>query len=71
MQVRPYDNAEQGIDRVVRSILSWEACGRAERELDYGQLNESLEKRDTARAEDIMHEAVHNAFHHFKEFYAT
>jgi len=71
IQVRPYDNAEQGIDRVVRSILSWEACVRAEKELDYGQLNESLEKRDTARAEDIMREAVHNAFHHFKELYET
>ncbi len=26
MQPRAYDNEEQAIDRVVRSILSWEAC---------------------------------------------
>jgi hypothetical protein len=34
MQVRPYDNEEQGIDRVVRSVLSWEASQAAAKNLD-------------------------------------
>ena len=29
MLTRAYDNTTQGIDRVVRSILSWEACEKA------------------------------------------
>lgn len=70
MQVRPYDNEEQGIDRVVRSILSWEACERAERELDYVELMRSLESRHTAAAEDIMRRAVASASRHFDELYA-
>jgi xylose isomerase len=69
MQVRPYDNAEQGIDRVVRSILSWEACERAERELDYAELMRNLEERETAKAEDIMRSAVASAVKLFDELY--
>lgn len=69
MQVRPYDNAEQGIDRVVRSILSWEACERAERELDYAELMRNLEDRETAKAEDIMRSAVASAAKLFDELY--
>lgn len=70
MQVRPYDNEEQGTDRVVRSILSWEACERAETELDYVELMRSLESRRTAAAEDIMRRAVASASRHFDELYA-
>jgi len=69
MQVRPYDNAVQGTDRVVRSILSWEACELAAAELDRGLLLESLERRETARAEDIMRAAVVTACRHFDELY--
>jgi len=71
MQVRPYDNEEQGLDRVVRSILSWEACRRAEEEMDRGQLLETLAGRQTARAEDIMRSAVVSACRHFEEMYAV
>ncbi len=70
MQVRPYDDAGRGIDRVVRSILSWEACERAERELDYRALLGALERRDTAAAEDIMRHAVASAGRLFDEMYA-
>jgi xylose isomerase len=69
MQVRPYDNAEQGLDRVVRSILSWEACERAADELDKAQLLETLAARETARAEDIMRAVVVEASGHFEEMY--
>ena len=71
MQVRPYDNEEQGLDRVVRSILSWEACRRAAEEMDRGQLLETLAGRQTARAEDIMRSAVVSACRHFEEMYAV
>ena len=49
MQTRAYDNWEQGIDRVVRSILSWEAYEEAARKLDTDQLLTHLANRDTAR----------------------
>ncbi|HRU39937.1 MAG TPA: xylose isomerase [Candidatus Goldiibacteriota bacterium] len=58
MQARAYDNEAQGIDRVVRSILSWEACEAAARELDYKLLNKLLVNRETAKAEDMMRSAV-------------
>jgi xylose isomerase len=69
MQVRPYDNQEQAIDRVVRSILSWEACELAEEEMDSGLLLEYLESRETARAEDLVRETVSSAYRHFDRMY--
>lgn len=65
IQPRPYDNEDQAADRVVRSILSWEACARSARELDYAELATLLEHRQTAQAEDLMREAVINAQQHF------
>ena len=67
MQVRAYDNEKQGIDRVVRSILSWEACDMAARELDEKTLLASLANRDTAKAEDMMRDAVCRANEFFKK----
>jgi xylose isomerase len=66
MQVRPYDNEQQGIDRVVRSILSWEACDMAAQELDEKSLMLSLAVRNTAKAEDMMRDAVCRANECFK-----
>jgi len=61
MQPRPYDNEDQAADRVVRSILSWEACARAAAELDVKELSRHLASRETAKAEDIMRGAVAKA----------
>lgn len=69
MLVRPYDNVEQGLDRIVRSILSWEACAQAATELDTKLLMKHLANRDTAKAEDLMRAAVVNAQKHFDEMY--
>jgi len=69
MQTRAYDNAEQGIDRVVRSVLSWEACAKAAAELDTKALMAVLAKRETAKAEDMMRAAVVAAQKHFDEMY--
>ena len=69
MQVRAYDNAEQGIDRVVRSILSWEACEKSARNLDYELLMKYLVHRETAKAEDMMRDAVVSAQIAFNEMY--
>jgi len=69
MQTRAYDNAEQGIDRVVRSVLSWEACENAARELDTAGLLKVLGKRETAKAEDMMRGAVVSAQRYFDEMY--
>ncbi len=69
MQTRPYDNAEQGIDRVVRSVLSWEACEKAAKELDSNALLKVLAKRETAKAEDMMRAAVVSAQKHFDKMY--
>ncbi|MCJ7778380.1 MAG: hypothetical protein MUP16_08720 [Sedimentisphaerales bacterium] len=69
MQTRAYDNVEQGIDRVVRSVLSWEACERVARELDTKALMATLAKRETAKTEDMMRDAVVNAQGYFDQIY--
>jgi xylose isomerase len=69
MQARPYDNEEQGIDRVIRSILSWEACARAAAQLDTKQLTRHLANRDTAKAEDMMRAALVFAEQEFDRMY--
>ena len=69
MQTRAYDNAEQGIDRVIRSVLSWEACEKAAKELDTDALMNLLTKRETAKAEDMMRAAVVSAQAHFDMMY--
>jgi xylose isomerase len=67
MQPRAYDSAEQGIDRVVRSVLSWEACDKAAKELDTKTLMNLLAKRETAKAEDMMRAALVAAQRYFDE----
>ena len=69
MQTRAYDTAEQGIDRVVRSVLSWEACEKAAKELDTAALMSVLAKRETAKAEDMMRGAVVDAQRYFDQMY--
>jgi xylose isomerase len=69
MQPRAYDNAEQGIDRVIRSVLSWEACQKAAKELDTTVLMRTLAARETAKAEDMVRGAVVIAQHYFDEMY--
>jgi len=69
MQPRAYDNAEQAIDRVVRSILSWESCDKAASQLDTEKLVKHLQKRETAKAEDMMRAAVVKAQGYFDQMY--
>jgi xylose isomerase len=69
MQVRAYDNTEQGIDRVIRSVLSWEACAKASTELDKKTLMNLLKARETAKAEDLIRGAVVSAQKHFDQMY--
>ena len=69
MQTRAYDNAEQGIDRVIRSVLSWEACEKAAAELDTAALMKALAERETAKAEDMMRAAVVSAQGYFDKMY--
>lgn len=69
MQPRPYDNEAQAVDRVVRSILSWEACERAAEDLDTTTLLDLLAARATARAEDLLRSSVMRAQRLFNEMY--
>jgi xylose isomerase len=69
MQTRAYDNQQQGIDRVVRSILSWESCEKAAADFDTDKLNELLSKRETAKAEDMIRKTVTRAFEIFDGSY--
>jgi xylose isomerase len=69
MQPRAYDSVDQAIDRVVRSILSWEACENAAEQLDYSALMSLLEKRYVAKAEDMMRHSVVYAQKSFDEMY--
>ena len=70
MQPRAYDNEEQAIDRVIRSILSWEACEEAAYGLDNAALTACLAQRQTAKAEDIIRDAVLRAHRFFDRLYA-
>jgi xylose isomerase len=70
MQPRAYDNTEQAINRVIRSVLSWEACEKAAKELKTKDLLKVLAERDTAAAEDMMRAAVVNAQRYFDQMYA-
>ena len=69
MQPRPYDNEEQAVDRVIRSILSWEACARAAAQLDTAGLLKHLAARNTAKAEDLMRAALVMAQQEFDGLY--
>jgi xylose isomerase len=69
MQTRAYDTAQQGIERVIRSVLSWEACEKAAKELDTRELIKTLAKRETAKAEDIMRAAVVSAQQYFDQMH--
>jgi len=69
MQPRSYDNEEQAIDRVIRSILSWEACERVAEKMDVSLILNYLSKRETAKVEDIMKEMVFEAYKYFREIY--
>ena len=69
MQPRAYDNETQAIDRVIRSVLSWEACDKAAKRLDNNMLMKHLENRETARAEDMMRAALVDAQKSFDEMY--
>jgi xylose isomerase len=69
MQTRAYDNVEQGIDRVVRSVLSWQACDKAAGKLNTEALMQALANRQTAQAEDMMRAAVVAAQGYFDEMY--
>jgi xylose isomerase len=71
MQARPYDNEAQAIDRVIRSIISWEACEHAARNLNTTQLLKLLANKETGKAEDMMRESVVDACAYFKEVYQT
>ncbi|NLY89624.1 MAG: xylose isomerase [Firmicutes bacterium] len=69
MQPRGYDNEEQAIDRVIRSVLSWEACAKAAAELNTDEIIKHLTARETGLAEDMMREAVVKAQKYFDEMY--
>ncbi len=69
MQTRAYDNTEQGIDRVIRSVLSWEACEKAAKKLNTKALLKALAQRETAKAEDMMRAAVVMAQNAFDDMY--
>ncbi len=69
IQRRPYDDAMQAIDRIVRSVLAWEACARAEKEMDDRQLLRLLAERRTAQAEDLIRTTVAKAEAYFADWY--
>lgn len=69
MQPRAYDSFDQAVDRVIRSVLSWEACASAAAELDTDALMNVLAARETAKAEDMMRGAVVSAQKKFDELY--
>lgn len=66
MQPRPYDSVDQAMDRVYRSIMSWDACEQVAQKLDLAQMSSLLAQRETAKAEDMMMDAVSEAIQIFR-----
>ena len=69
MQPRPYDNEEDGIERVIRSILSWEACEIVAEKMDKEEILKHLTERNTYKVEDLIKELVAEGFKIFKSLY--
>jgi len=71
IQPHPYDNAEQNIDRVVRSICNWEAICRTIESgaLDAKKLRALASARNMMAFEDIVRDAVAKAHALSKELY--
>lgn len=65
MQARSYDNEDTAVERVIRSILSWDACEKASAELNVSELISALENRNTIQAEDILRENIIKAQTYF------
>ena len=58
MQPRPYDNEEQAVDRVIRSVINWEAMVKIAKQLDLAEMVELLAARETAKVEDLVGDAI-------------
>ena len=58
MQPRAYDNVDQAVDRVVRSVINWEAMVAVARKLDLPRLMKLLAARQTAGVEDLLADAI-------------
>ncbi len=69
MQIKAYDNEEKSIDRVIRSILSWEAHEKAAVKINKNELHKLLENIDTAKAEDLIIDTVTDAYYFFDKMY--
>jgi xylose isomerase len=70
MQPRPYDNEEQAVDRVVRSVINVEAMAQVAGEMDLGTLAEHLAARETGKVEDLVGDAISSARRVAAEMYA-
>ena len=68
-QPREYDNEEQALDRVVRGILSLEASKKVARKFPLEQHNRLLVERETAKASDLVWDAVITARREFERMY--
>lgn len=71
IQPRPYDDESQAVERIIRSILSWEACEEAARGIDKDQLLELLRVRNTVYVEDILRLTVTRAQLLFSKMYMS
>jgi xylose isomerase len=70
MQARPYDNEKQAINRVIESIINFEAMEKVAKTFPTKEINNYLEKRDTLPVESIMHDLRSSAEKYAKEMLA-
>lgn len=73
MQPRPYDDADQNIERVIRSICNWEAIMRTVESgaLDRSKMLALASKRKMMEFEDVLRDAVAKAHEISKEIYES
>ena len=58
MQPRAYDNAEQAVDRVIRSVINWEAMVVVAKDFDLDAAMALLAGREVAKVEDMVADAI-------------
>lgn len=70
MQPRPYDNEEQAVDRVARSVINVEAMAETAREFPLEVTAGLLAEREVAKVEDLVGDAISTARAKAKQMYA-
>jgi xylose isomerase len=69
MQVRPYDNPQRGVERILESVANWEGMARVVAEVDWANLDRLYADRDTRRVQAYLQDAISQATKYSREIF--